>query len=99
MLEYDEKRGYMRMNVDCEITYKLAGSSEQHTGTCTTISGSGISFIADRPFEPGKAMEVNIIPKNTITPPMTAFVEVVRNSQKDDSHYEIAAAIKSIKGN
>ena len=99
MLEYDEKRNYIRMNVDCELTYKLADSNELHTGTCTSISGSGVSFIADRAFEPGKALEVNIMPKNAVTPPMTAFIEVVRTTQQDDGGYEIAASIKSIKGN
>ena len=99
MLEYDEKRNYIRMNVDCALTYRLADSSELYAGTCTTISGSGVSFIADQSFEPGKAMEVNITPTNAITPPMTAFVEVVRTTKRDDGRYEIAASIKSIKGN
>lgn len=99
MQDYDEKRNYIRMSVDCELSYKLADSSNFYTGTCTSISGSGVSFIADRPFEPGNAMEVNITPKNAITPPMTAFIEVVRNTKLDDGRYEIAGAIKSIKGN
>ncbi|MGR9053422.1 MAG: PilZ domain-containing protein [Gammaproteobacteria bacterium] len=99
MLEYDEKRNYIRMNVDCEITFRLGDSDEIHIGKCNTISGSGVSFLADRSFEPGKAMEVNITPKNSITPPMTAFVEVVRTTRLENGRYEIAAAIKSIKGN
>ena len=99
MLEYDEKRNYIRMNVDCGLTYRLVDSEEFHTANCTSISGSGVSFLAEHSFEPGKALEVNIIPKNAITPPMTAFVEVVRSSKQEDGRYEIAAAIRSIKGN
>lgn len=99
MLEYDEKRNYIRMNVDCELTYRLADSTDIKTGNCTSISGSGVSFIADSPFDPGKAMEVNITPKNSITPPMIAFIEVVRSTEQEDGHFEIAATIKSIKGN
>jgi hypothetical protein len=53
--------------------------------------------MAERAFEPGKAMEINVIPKNTVTPSMTAFVEVIRSTQQDDGSYEIAASIKSIK--
>lgn len=98
MLEYDEKRNYIRMSVDCELTYKLADASESHSGICTSISGSGVSFIADQSFDPGSAMEVNITPKNAITPPMTAYIEVVRTTKQDNGRYEIAAAIKSIKG-
>jgi len=44
-------------------------------------------------------MEINVLTKNALTPPMTAFIEVVRSSQNEDGSYEIAASIKSIKGN
>jgi len=99
MLDYDEKRNYIRMEIDCEVTYRLANSSELHRGHCSSISGAGVSFTASQPFDAGKAMEINVIPKNSITPPMTAFIEVVRSTQLDNGSYEIAAAIKSIKGN
>ncbi len=97
MLEYDEKRDYIRMDVDCDITYKLADSNDQKTGHCTSLSGAGVSFIAECAYDTGLAMEVNINPKNSVTPPMTAFIEVVRSSKQDDGNFEIAATIKSLK--
>jgi len=99
MLEYDEKRNYIRMEVDCDITYKMADSNEIHKGQCTSISGAGVSFISTEAFDTGKAMEINVVPKNPVTPPMTAFIEVVRSTKKEDGSHEIAATIKSIKGN
>lgn len=99
MLTHDEKRDYIRMDVDCEITYKLADSDEVKVGRCNTLSGAGVSFISDQPFELGRALEVSIIPKTSITPPMTAYIEVVRSVRRDGNEYEIAATIKSIKGN
>ena len=98
MLDYDEKRNYIRMEIDCDVTYRLAGSDEQHQGRCTSISGAGVSFISSLSFDPGKAMEINVIPKYTLTPSMTAFIEVIRSTPQDDGSYEIAATIKSIKG-
>ncbi len=98
MLEYDEKRHYIRMKIDCDVTYRLADSDELCQGRCSSICGSGVSFIANRFFESGKAMEINVIPKNTLTPSMTAFIEVIRSTQQDDGSYEVAATIKSIKG-
>lgn len=98
MLDYDEKRNYIRMDIDCKMTYKLPDSDEVKTGRCISISGSGLAFIADIPFNEGIAMEVCVLPKSTVTPPMTAFIEVVRCSKADDG-YRIAATIKSIKGN
>jgi len=97
MLEYDEKRDYIRMDVDCDISYKLADSNETKTGHCISLSGAGISFIAESSYATGLAMEINIIPKNASTPPMTAFIEIVRSTSQDDGSFEIAASIKSLK--
>ncbi len=97
MLDYDEKRDYIRMEVDCDITYKLADSEEVNIGRCTSLSGAGVSFIADSPYDTGMAMEINLVPKNSVTPSMTAFIEVVRSIPQDDGLYEIAASIKSLK--
>ncbi len=99
MLEYDEKRNYIRMDVDCDITYKPTDSDTVKTGRCTSLSGAGLSFIAENAFTPGIAMEVCVLPKNSVTPPMTAYIEVVRCTAQDSTHYEIAATIQSIKGN
>ena len=97
MLEYDEKRNYIRMEIDCDISYKLADSEDVFYGRCSTLSGAGVAFITEQFFEPGKAMEINIMPKSSVTPPMTAFIEIVRTTKRDDDLYEIAASIKSIK--
>lgn len=97
MLEYDEKRDYIRMDVDCEISYKLADEGDAKIGLCTSLSGAGVSFIAENAYDVGLAMEVNILPKNSVTPPMTAFIEVVRSTLQDDGSFEIAASIKSLK--
>lgn len=99
MLPHDEKRDYIRMDVDCEITYKPADGEHVKTGRCTNLSGAGVSFIADQGYDIGLAMEVSITPRTAITPPMTAFVEVVRSVKQGDGTYEIGASIKSIKGN
>ena len=97
MLEYDEKRNFIRMSVNCEINYKLTDSEQSYQGRCTSLSGAGLAFISEREFEQGKSMEVNVIPENTITPPMTAYVEIVRSIKLDSGQYEIGAQIKSIK--
>lgn len=97
MLEYDEKRDFIRMDVDCEITYRLADLETVHTGRCTSISGAGVSFLAQQAIESGKAMEITVLPTKSITPPMVALIEVVRSIPQDDGQFEIAAVIKSIK--
>lgn len=100
MSEYDEKRDYGRMDVDCGITYRLADSDIIQHARCTSISGAGLSFIAEQAVELGKAMEIRLFPGRSMTPPLVAFIETVRSSrQAVDGQYEIAAAIKGIKAN
>ncbi|MCX7088189.1 MAG: PilZ domain-containing protein [Methylococcales bacterium] len=97
MLGYDEKRDFIRMDIDCELTYRLADLDTVYKGRCTSISGAGVSFIAEQSVEAGKAMEITVVPAKSITPPMVAFIEVVRSIRQDDGSFEIAAVIKSIK--
>ncbi|MDD5228134.1 MAG: PilZ domain-containing protein [Methylococcales bacterium] len=97
-MKYDEKRAFMRINMDSEMRYRLVDSSEFKTVRCTSLSGSGVSFVSAQSCDEGIAMEINITPQSAITPAFTAFVEVVRVEPLDNSEFEIAAAIKTIKG-
>ena len=98
MLEADEKRHYLRMNLNCDLTYKQVDSDRVYHGRCTSLSGAGLSFVSEIPFEAGKGLEIHLLPKNAMTQPMTAFVEALRCTELKKGSYEIAATIKSIKG-
>ena len=98
MLDTDEKRNYIRMNLDSELTYKLVDSDQIYHGRCTSLSGAGVSFVSELPIKAGKGLEIHVHPKNSLTPLMTAFIEAVRCTKLDEGHFEIAATIKSIKG-
>ncbi len=97
-MPHNEKHAYMRINVDSEMRYRLADSNEFHTAQCTSLSGLGISFITAQFYDEGKAMEINITPQSSITPALTAFVEVTHVESLNDGKYKIAATIKTIKG-
>ncbi len=97
-MQYDEKRAYMRISIDSEMRYRLVDSTEFHAARCSSLSGSGVSFITTKTFDEGKAMEINLTPQNEITPALTAFVEVVRVSPLLSGEFEVAATIKTIKG-
>jgi len=97
-MQYDEKRAFMRVDVNCDMAYRLVDSSEFQFARCTSLSGSGVSFITPQICDEGKAIEISITPQNPLTPALTAFVEVIRISALHTGNYEIAATIKSIKG-
>lgn len=92
-----EKRHHTRITVNSEIAFKIAGSPELHHGNCRSISGTGVSFVAQKEVSPGKAAEIHL-DKTSLGLSITAFIEVIRCTPVADSRFEVAAAIKSIKG-
>jgi hypothetical protein len=97
-MQYDEKRAFMRIDLDSEMHYRLVNSSEFSSAKCVSLSGSGVAFITTEKCQEGEALEIKITPQNSITPSFTAFVEVVRVAPSVTKTYEIAATIKTIKG-
>lgn len=94
---YNEKRAFLRIDLDSEMQYRAVNSTEFQPAQCTSLSGSGVSFVASKHFNEGELLEIQITPQNAITPNFCAFVEVVRISLHDGK-YKIAATIKTIKG-
>ena len=100
MLEYDEKREYIRMETHCKMTYKYVDSEQEHEALCLNLSGAGVLFHTSENIEAGKALEIRITPENSITPPMVAFIEVLRATPLGEQNcYEVAATLKGIKEN
>jgi hypothetical protein len=97
-MQYEEKRAFMRINVDCDMMYRVIDSSQFQQARCISLSGAGVSFVTPQLCDEGKAIEISITPQNSLTPSLTAFVEVIRVTAKDADNYEVAATIKSIKG-
>ena len=96
--EYDEKRDFIRIDIDCEIAYKKVDSSEEISiGQVANLSGRGMMFISNAELEKNITLEINIKPVNILTPSLHANVKVVRViKQRHADGYEIGAVIKEI---
>lgn len=99
--EYDEKRDFIRIDIDCDIAYKKSGletsAEEESIGQVSNLSGRGLMFISDAELEKNITLEVNIKPSNILTPSLHANVKVVRVvKQRHAEGYEIGAVIKEI---
>ena len=96
--EYDEKRDFIRIDIDCEIVFKKADSTEEAmTGQVANLSGRGMMFYSDVELEKNIILEINIKPANVLTPPLHANVKVVRViKQRHADGYEIGAVIQDI---
>lgn len=96
-LEYDEKRAFRRCPIVCRLTYRPAGGGPCSEGEGIDLSGSGILFVGETSLKIGKAVEVNLLSENRLTPPLTVYIEVVRCEQGKNGCYTLAGAIKGIK--
>ncbi len=92
MSSIKEKRDSVRIDVNCEIYCKLRSTEESHQALCVTLSGSGISFISNHPFEIGADVEVNILPETTSTPRF--FITIARCQTTPNGNFEIGASIQ-----
>lgn len=99
--EYDEKRDFIRIDIDCEIIFKKIDSDgstqEESIGKVSNLSGRGLMFISDTEIEKNSMFEINIEPANILTPSLHANVKAVRVvKQRHAEGYEIGAVIKEI---
>lgn len=68
-INYDEKRSFYRMSVDCHVEFSIPGSSEKHTGEGKNLSANGVKFITDQKLSEGQELDVTIHPViQTVTP-------------------------------
>ncbi len=96
MIDYAEKRDFLRMPIDCELSFSIAGSSKQYQGNVINLSSKGILFTSNTEFESGTRLEITLTPSNSITPPMEATVVVMR-VVNNDVLFEVACEIEDIK--
>ncbi|MCP4391235.1 MAG: PilZ domain-containing protein [Gammaproteobacteria bacterium] len=96
MIDYAEKRDFLRMPIDCELSFSESGSSKQYQGNVINLSSKGILFTSNTEFVAGKKLDITLTPSNSITPPMEATVVVMR-VVNNDVLFELACEIADIK--
>lgn len=95
--EFDEKRDFIRITVDCRLTYKEPEAEEFEQGQAKNLSGRGMMFIANHAVPVDSELEVTISPERPVTPPLHALVRVVRVAkQRRGEGFEVGAVIQSV---
>ena len=93
MIEFAEKRDFLRMPIDCELNFSLRGQEGLQEGNVINLSSKGILFTSSMVFVEGAVLEIILTPGNSETPPMQASAVVTRVSD-NDINFEIACEIK-----
>jgi hypothetical protein len=93
-----EKRQFIRMDVNCELVYRLPDSMRAIKGICKNLSNSGILFTAFQSIDAGVVLEVELAAMDeVVSPPMKALVKVVSSRFVGTGTYDVAAEIKGFK--
>ncbi len=97
MMEYQEKRDFYRMTMDCTAEYKVNGSGKMSKGILKDLSSGGLLLWIKEEVKPGSQISVLLKPGKDITPPLNAKVEVVRCDPLENEKDTYAAACSMIE--
>ena len=97
MIEYNEKRDFIRMETNHNLQFHEVGTTDHRQGICVNLSANGIMFMADEELAEGAQIEINITPQYSVVTPFDATVEIIR-SQSDgtEGRYAVAGRITAI---
>ncbi|WP_078118124.1 PilZ domain-containing protein [Thiosocius teredinicola] len=96
MIDYSEKRNFIRMPMNCPISMLTTGKDEADYGQLLDLSASGMRFISPRELDRGDRLQIGVRPMRPITPPLEAEIEVVRCTERSDG-FDIAASIVELQ--
>ncbi len=97
--DYDEKRDFQRMAIECVMTYRCEENDRAGEGTVKNLSAKGFLLEVEDEFSPKTKLLVKLTPVNSITPPMEAKASVIRSIPVEGSvptKFEVACKIMSI---
>ncbi len=96
-INYDEKRSFYRMSVDCHIEFTEEGSSEKYKGDGKNLSATGVKFITDHELTEGQALNVTVHPVIQTVTPLTAKAKVMRVVKDEDSNkYIVGLSLEQV---
>jgi hypothetical protein len=96
MLDYSEKRDFQRMNMGCPARYRPTGAEQTECAVVDNLSSSGVALITENPVAADAVLGLEIMPGKTITPPLSAYVKVLRCEPRDDGNYLLVCTIERI---
>ncbi|WP_246841129.1 PilZ domain-containing protein [Hahella sp. CCB-MM4] len=97
MRDYAEKRDFIRMKVDSEITLKDSSSGESFKGICRDLSGTGMSIEVGQPFEAGYELNTSLPSNNEAFPSFDTTVKVLRCSELENERYQLGVEIIKVE--
>jgi len=93
---YDEKRDFVRMNIETQITYTIKNSDGQtHQGKSGDLSATGLYMETDFALSEGDEIDIVMNPNGDRLPPFIAEGKVIRvtNNDSDESKFHVSVTL------
>lgn len=96
-INYDEKRSFYRMSVDCHIEFSVPGSSITYKGDGKNLSANGVKFITDQKLTEGQELDVIVHPVIQTVTPLKARAKVIRVMEDEENNkYIIGLSMEEV---
>lgn len=96
--EFEEKRDFMRMLVDCEVRCNSPAHGRSYKGRVQNLSAHGLMFSSTLALTMGEQLEFVIDSPGGAVPPLEASGEVVRVTTLEEGRlYEIGVAFRQVR--
>jgi hypothetical protein len=94
---YTEKRDFIRMVFDAEISYKTKDNNSVYKGICKNLSHTGLQFETELFLPEGSELEVTIDSRNGKFNPLKANFKSLRVKTLQNNKYLVSGRISKIK--
>jgi hypothetical protein len=88
-----EKRNFLRMPIDCNLSFSVVGDDREFKGKVINLSSTGILFTSKQRLEVDSLLTL-VLTASHDTPPMHATVKVARVIS-NRVQYEVACIIRT----
>jgi len=94
---YDEKRDFIRMRVDTEITLSLDNSDKHVKGFCRDLSGTGMLIEVAEQVTEGITCKTTLPSSNDAFPALNASIKILRCIEMGEGKYQLGTEILAIE--
>lgn len=94
---YDDKRDFLRMEMDTEISYRVRGTERGGKGICRDLSHAGMQMVVGEEIAEGALLEINVDLGDKRFRPMRATLKVLRVTPLPEGRFLVAGRLRNVE--
>lgn len=97
MRDYSEKRDFIRMKVNAQLTITREDNKASINGVCRDLSGTGMLLEVSEAIPEGTRLHTSLPSQNDNFPAFESVVSVTRCTDQGDGRYMLGVNIEEVK--